>query len=332
MLSIKRRSFDVGPPLPLPGSRLPLGPTMIKNWHEVSIRIPVRFQEAVIDFVMGLGIQGVVVDDQKPNRPLLTVYFPEENGKTTHLDRLRTYFKNIGLSRRAQLTVRRRKEEDWHRLWQRFSVSLLPIGERLLIRAPWHTVPHRYHPRLLLTLEPGMAFGTGSHPTTRHCLELLETVMGEGPIRRVLDLGCGSGILAMAAVRLGAQTVLAVDHDPIALQTARRNAERNRIRRVRFALKPPARARFDLVTANLLYDSLIGLPDYFHRVLEEGGRLIVSGLLVEQLAPLASAYRPFFERERVRKTRPWGSLLFRKKPADSIGNTRQSNRSPHAKG
>ncbi|MFZ2854874.1 MAG: 50S ribosomal protein L11 methyltransferase, partial [Rhodocyclaceae bacterium] len=142
-----------------------------------------------------------------------------------------------------------------------------------------------------LVLDPGMAFGTGSHPTTRLCLEWLERIVVPGAT--ILDYGCGSGILAIAAAKLGATSVLGVDIDLQAVAAARNNAERNNVS-ARF--DDSARAlsgQFDIVVANILANPLKALAPAITGHVRAGGRLALSGILVEQAEELISIYAPY---------------------------------------
>jgi ribosomal protein L11 methyltransferase len=184
-------------------------------------------------------------------------------------------------------------EEDWAEAWKRhFPVTR--IGRRIVIRPSWRR--HRAQPGdVVLALDPGMAFGTGLHPTTRLCLEALESIADRAltPGARVLDVGCGSGILSIAALRLGAASVLGLDIDPIAIEATTANAHRNRLaRRVRARIGsvPSGEPPFDLVLANLIASVLVALAPGLVSELRPGGRLIASGIFRDREAEVATAF------------------------------------------
>jgi len=180
-------------------------------------------------------------------------------------------------------------DEDWVRLSQS-QFEPIRISEKLWIVPSWAKAPD---PQALnLVLDPGLAFGTGSHPTTRLCLQWLERTIRGG--ERVLDYGCGSGILAIAALRLGAREALGVDVDPLALVAARANAARNRVdaRFVSTETAPDFQA--DLVAANILANPLILLASLLAGYMSEGGRIALSGILEEQAEEVMAAYAPWF--------------------------------------
>jgi len=192
----------------------------------------------------------------------------------------------------SELTVRPVHEEDWAAAWkQHFPV--LRVGRRLVIRPTWRR--HRATAGdVVLALDPGMAFGTGLHPTTRLCLAAIESWADEGliPGARVLDVGCGSGILAICAAKLGAADVLAIDTDPLAIDATVANARRNRltrhIRAERGSL-PVAGPPFDLVVANLIASLLVAMASQLAAAVRVGGRLLASGIFIDREAEVSEA-------------------------------------------
>ncbi len=180
-------------------------------------------------------------------------------------------------------------DEDWVRLSQS-QFEPIRISDKLWIVPSWTTAPDAH--AVNLVLDPGLAFGTGSHPTTRLCLQWLERTVRGG--ERILDYGCGSGILAIAALRLGAREALGVDVDPLALIAARANAARNRAD-VRFINTETALdSQADLVIANILANPLILLAPLLAGYMSKGGRIALSGILEAQAEEVMKAYAPWF--------------------------------------
>jgi ribosomal protein L11 methyltransferase len=195
-----------------------------------------------------------------------------------------------GLDPAPGYTVTEVAEQNWVQLTQA-QFDPLAINERLWIVPSWHQAPD---PRAInLILDPGMAFGTGSHPTTRLCLEWLCRAVTPGA--SVLDYGCGSGILAIAAARLGASQVTGVDIDDNALAAAADNAARNGVQLTLRHSREPLAARFDIVVANILANPLCLLAPLLVRLTQKGGRIALSGILEGQAEQVRAAYRPALE-------------------------------------
>jgi ribosomal protein L11 methyltransferase len=195
----------------------------------------------------------------------------------------------IGLAQLPDYVVAPVAEQDWVRRSQS-QFEPIRISDRLWIVPSWAQAPDP--DALNLVLDPGLAFGTGSHPSTRLCLQWLQRTVRGG--ERVLDYGCGSGILAIAALRLGAGAALGVDVDPQALSAARANAARNRVdaRFVDTETAPDFQA--DLVVANILANPLILLAPLLAGYAGKGGRIALSGILEAQTQQLIAAYAPWF--------------------------------------
>ena len=194
-----------------------------------------------------------------------------------------------GLARTPAFTVREVPDEDWVRSTQA-QFGPIEIGARLWIGPSWHQAPAD---RAAVRLDPGLAFGTGTHPTTRLVLSYLERRIGGR--ERVLDYGCGSGILALAAVKLGACHVDAVDLDPQAVRTTLENAAANGVG-LRACL-PDAlpEGRYDVVISNILAQPLIVLAPLLAARTATGGELALAGILDSQAAQVAVAYSHWFE-------------------------------------
>lgn len=194
----------------------------------------------------------------------------------------------IGLPAVSDLVVEDVAEQNWVQLTQS-QFDPIRISDRLWIVPSWHEAPAP--DAINLILDPGMAFGTGSHPTTRLCLEWLEKNVTPGC--SLLDYGCGSGILAIAAARLGAGQVAGVDIDPQAVEAARANAERNGVS-ARFADSADALAgEYDVVVANILSNPLRVLAPAICAHVRPGGRLALSGILAEQAEEIIGVYAPW---------------------------------------
>jgi ribosomal protein L11 methyltransferase len=189
------------------------------------------------------------------------------------------------------------EDKDWERQWMQH-YQPMRFGARLWVCPSWQEPPE---PKAVnLMLDPGLAFGTGTHPTTALCLEALDGMSLTG--RRLVDYGCGSGILALAALKLGATGVLGVDNDPQALAASRDNAERNQLPETALSVALPGDARLsawsgraDVVIANILAGPLLELKETLLDLLHPQGTLLLSGLLSSQAHRLLDHYRPQLE-------------------------------------
>jgi ribosomal protein L11 methyltransferase len=215
-------------------------------------------------------------------------------------DRELGHLQAFGLRPIGELACRIVHEADWANAWK-VHFPVLRVGRRIVIRPTWRR-HRRQADDVVLALDPGMAFGTGLHPTTRLCLAALESLADRGAIAtgavdggpaRVADIGSGSGILAIAGARLGAREVLAVDVDPIAVEASHANARRNRLARViraREGSAPTGEGPFDIVLANLIASLLVVLADGLVEDVRPGGTLLASGIFSSREAEVVAAF------------------------------------------
>jgi ribosomal protein L11 methyltransferase len=278
---------------------VPPPPSRAADWLEIAVEVAGIDAEAVADTFRphcpgGVAIElsfrsqdgSDIVDGDAP--ALVKGYLPPGEDSARIRRSLRTALRFAPLEspprwRRA----RRRREQDWRESWKRY-FQPQRIGQRLLVKPTWATYEVTANDTVI-EIDPGMAFGTGQHPTTAMCLRALERRLRPGG--DVLDVGTGSGILAIAAVRLGARRALALDTDPHAVRAARENAAANEVEttvEVREGTLPDGATgeRFDLVTANISGLTIERLAPAFARALSSGGTLIVSGFLEDAVAKL----------------------------------------------
>jgi ribosomal protein L11 methyltransferase len=200
-------------------------------------------------------------------------------------------------------------DPGWAAMWKgRFTP--LPIGRKLAIVPPWNAnAPEGRGP---IIIDPGQGFGTGHHPTTRATLIALERECTRRVFDRALDVGTGSGVLAIAMTRFGVGHITAVDRDPVALDNARHNAAINDCEaRIRFSMAPlrSIRRPVPLIAANILSSTLIAMAPDLTRLLAPGGRLILSGILAREAAGVMVHYRPLMRRRWSRTERGWTTLI-----------------------
>jgi ribosomal protein L11 methyltransferase len=287
-------------------------------WLELSVATDSEAVEAVSEILGRVAPGGTsvepafeLIDEGLAARPdpagpvMVRAYLPARDASTARaavaeVDRALGHLRAFNLRPIGELATRLVNEADWADAWKRH-FPVLRIGRRIVIRPTWRR--HRREPDdVVLALDPGMAFGTGLHPTTRLCLRALERLADRGILARgsapdgtarVLDVGCGSGILAIAAIRLGAGAALGVDTDPIAIEATLANAGRNRVARrvrARAGTLPSGGPAHDVVLANLIASLLVTLAEALARELRPGGTLIASGIFVDREADVRTAF------------------------------------------
>lgn len=293
-----------------------------KTWMEVRLLVPAQVQEEAALFLTEFSGRGVILEDDPEGEGVLVRAFfrPEEFGPWQK-EELQRYLARLSEHELFPLglEVRRAAEEDWAEAWK-VHFKPVKVTSRLVVRPPWED----YHPapgELVITIYPGMAFGTGRHPTTLLCLKALEEVWenlspwGARETWQVLDVGTGTGILALAAARLGAR-VLAIDVDPEAVAAAQENVRLNALEDLIWVEATPLHAlrqQFPLILANLTTADLLHWAEALAGRLLPGGALIVSGFLTQDLPRIAARYLAFGLKEGGHLTQEeWSALILRR--------------------
>ncbi len=254
----------------------------LPTYWELALTVDDATSEALTNFLWEQGALGVVEEELAGRAPTLRAFFADVVPSAALDARLRTFLMSLGalgFTAAPSPTITPLADRDWNEAW-REHFRPLAVGRRLLVAPPWD-VP-RSSDRMVLIIEPGRAFGTGHHGSTAGCLELLERVLEATAAETAIDLGTGSGILAIAAARLGVPAILAVDDDPDAVAVATANVRINDVsgrvtcRRADAVLDaPPA----SLVLANLLAAAHVRLTASYRRLLTPGGALLLGGIL-----------------------------------------------------
>lgn len=276
------------------------------KWLEVSLTVDGELAEAVAEVLARFAPQGVAIETpiewQSGARevaingaPRVCAYLPVDAQLEEKRQKLEEALWYLGRIRPLpHASYRYVQETDWSEAWKQHYHPLV-IGEKLAIVPAWLENP--YPERVVVRMDPGMAFGTGTHPSTRLCLELLEGLAGE--LEGVIDVGCGSGILAIAALKLGARQAVAVDVDELAVRATRQNADMNGVSaHLRAGLGSVAEVRrgdFEsrqggVVLANILAPVILKLFDEgLAELVAPGGQLILAGIIAEQAAEVEAA-------------------------------------------
>lgn len=300
-------------------------------WLALQLEVEAPQAEALSDALLELGVQSVTIEDAHAASaeegplyagPGMDALLMWPHNRLTALVALQTDGAALiaaaahaaGLRAAPAYRVARLDDEDWVRRTQS-QFAPVRVGERLWIVPSWCAPPVQQD-AVVVRLDPGLAFGTGSHPTTGLVLAWMEcalrgTASRAGPYRgssRVLDYGCGSGILALAAAKLGAREVVAIDLDPQALDACEANARANGVS-IRIA-QPDAlpAGEFDLIAANILAQPLIGLAPLFAARSRPGTRIALSGVLADQTAHVIAAYASAFDLRIERVSDGWALL------------------------
>jgi ribosomal protein L11 methyltransferase len=207
------------------------------------------------------------------------------------------------------------EDKDWEREWMD-NFKPMSFGRRLWIVPSWAEPPEAEAVNILL--DPGLAFGTGTHPTTALCLQWLDEHSTKEGMNypEVIDYGCGSGILAVAAAKLGARHIWAVDNDPQALTATRDNATKNQVIDSIEAVFPEALPdiKTPLLLANILAQPLMDFAERFAQLVSSDGHVVLSGILSDQVEQVSACYRPWFEMELPVLLDGWGRLTGRRRP------------------
>jgi ribosomal protein L11 methyltransferase len=300
------------------------GRTAGRAWVEIAVEVSAEASEAVIAVLEALRPGGLVDEPRPGGRRRFRCYLPPSRLLPVTLRALRTRVRGLrafGLNPGpVRLTHRRVGARRWTTAWRRY-VRPVRVG-RLYVRPSWERSPAPAG-CVVVEIDPGMAFGTGLHPSTRLCLRAIVRVMASatgGAAPTVYDVGTGSGILAIAAARLGAGRVWAVDNDPVAVAVARENVRRNGVaRRVRVARGEGlegAPGRADLIAANIVADVITPMLPAARRRLAPRGVCVASGIVAGRLRDVLRAARAAgFRHQRTLAEGPWRAAVLEASPA-----------------
>lgn len=219
------------------------------------------------------------------------IYISPLENATKHIEYLKTLLKESNIE--YSLYCDKIDEEDWANNWKKY-YKPFNVGNKLMIKPQWETIDNS-DGRTVLNIEPGLAFGTGTHESTKMCLELIEQCVTDG--NRIMDIGCGSGILSVAAVLLGAEKAIAVDIDPLAVKITSENALLNGLLSNKIEVfeinllenDMDIDAKCDIVVANIIADAIVALSAVVNKYLKKNGKFICSGIIDQKLEEVISA-------------------------------------------
>jgi len=289
------------------------------EFWELTVPTTAETTEGLTNFLWEQGALGVVEEQTPPAPPRLRAFYAASVSSTALLRAVETYragLRAMQFDTGGEAEIHPIHDEQWASAWQQ-SFPPLSVGERLFVAPPWESAPTPAG-RLRIVIEPGRAFGTGHHGSTESCLALLDRWLAAKPAGRVLDIGTGTGILAVAAVTLGAPRVTAIDLDPDAITAARQNAAANGVDdRIDVGTggpeSLPRTAAYDLVLANILTHTHLALVREYRRRVAPFGALVLGGMLVGEDDQVTRALVPhgFTPREALERDGWAASLLVR---------------------
>ena len=316
------------------------------NWTEVNIYTTTEGIDPVCGCLLGIGVTGFAIRDSKDFEEFLndktgnwdyidddlmnlrdcetcvTVYLPDDLQGADMLSALRSEMSALKIRDenkafgRLAVELANVCEEDWANNWKQY-FKPLTVGEKLVVKPSWED----YSGGTILEIDPASSFGTGQHNTTQLCLELIEKNLCNGD--RLLDLGCGSGILSIAAVLLGAEKVTAVDISQNSVETAKENASKNNISADKYTaycgdiisdntLVEKIGSGFDIIAANIVADVLIAMSPLFEKFVKNGGTLILSGIITERADEVIEAMKSKgYALSEIREKDGWAAVSFK---------------------
>lgn len=315
------------------------------NWIEVSIYTTTNGIEIINGALIKLGINDAVIEDASVFEDFLhddTMnwdYYDEEltkmkdfescikvyladNSQGNELfgeikkfvENLNTEYKDVDFGR-LEITTRTLNEEDWANNWKQY-FKPFTVSDKIIIKPSWEEYNESTEGKLILEIDPGMSFGTGQHHTTRLCIEQIIKHMTEG--MRVLDMGCGSGILSIASILLGAENCVGVDIDENAVRIAKENAELNNIYEDRFTVycgdvtndeklqEKIGNNKYDMIAVNIIAQIIMGMSMTFPKFLKKGGLVIASGIIKKYLQDVLDNFKELgFEVIEINDSEEW---------------------------
>ena len=288
---------------------------MQEYWLHCSLEIGAAHLDAAANFLIERGAPGVVL-----KRHGLEAYFRRSRDDGALKAAVRRFLRAIeslnGRGAEPRVKWQVVGNENWHDSWRRF-IKPRRVGRYFWLTPPWLTPP-KFRRRQVITIEPGLAFGTGTHATTRGCMEFLEQVADSLRDRgfTALDVGTGAGILAIALVKLGAKRVWAIDNDAVALEVARQNLRANDTSdRVHLsgAKLGGIKKKFPVVVANLTAETIVDLAEALEKKISRKGFLILSGIMQQKANTIVRRFRANFHVVRIKRGREWATLLLQKR-------------------
>jgi ribosomal protein L11 methyltransferase len=296
------------------------------EWIEIAVSVTSDYADIVANFLIEQGSNGIVEERSKSNRGsvVLKAYLKKDARVQGLVEKIEAYLKSLLAAGGAEpvshaIILKQIPDEDWNKKWKSF-FEPLKVTDRIVIKPSWRNY-WKKEPEIVLELDPGMAFGTGTHPSTRMCLRAIEEWAETFPDKKdisFLDVGTGSGILAIAAALLGIKKVVGIDNDYQAVTCAKRNAGNNGVENVISLSTRPLKkigGTFNMVVANILPHILIEMRKELVALLDPGGFLVLSGILKEKAQEVSTEFSKQLKFYKELKEEEWACLVFLNKPS-----------------
>ncbi|GMG96032.1 50S ribosomal protein L11 methyltransferase [Tepidimicrobium xylanilyticum] len=307
------------------------------KWVEVQIKTTTEAEELVTSIMYELGVTGLAIEDpmdilafqqseedwdfidpsiinQDYEGVIIKAYFPEDENLSDKIDLVRENIERIPYKERGkrlgEVTITEVYEEDWAESWKKY-YKPVKIGKRIVIKPTWEEYKAG-EDELIVELDPGMAFGTGTHETTMMCIEALEDYVKNG--HTVFDIGCGSGILSIVAAKLGAEKVVGVDLDSVCVKVSNENISINGVEDVvetrQGNLFEAVHEKAHVIVANIIAEVIVEMVDYINEYLFDEGIFIASGIITEKLEKVkAKLMEKGFKILEIKCIGQWASIV-----------------------
>ncbi len=284
---------------------------MNKEWIELKARGPMKSKDSVTFLLVDSGSTGVLEEEDSNGEDFsLTAYYPIE--EAAKVAQLRKDLKRL----KWNCTEKVFEEYDWHGAWKK-DLKTINISGLFTVKPTWKSEPANVN-KYIINIDPGMAFGTGSHETTRLCLKSLAHILdtdGKKALKDVLDVGTGTGILAIGAALAGGKNIIATDIDPVAVKVARENCKLNKVK-VSLTTKELGKVSgtFNIVFANILAGELMRLSSDLTKKVKKGGYLTLSGILNTEVSEVMEhfLYKKEFEKYKKYKQGEWSAIVLKR--------------------
>ncbi|MBI5874668.1 MAG: 50S ribosomal protein L11 methyltransferase [Deltaproteobacteria bacterium] len=283
---------------------------MTANWFEITAQGPAETAEKIIAFLISTGSRGVLEEEQD-GKKILRAYIPADSPLRKTKIKLNEQLKAYGWSCKAGLF----ENQDWLAKWKEH-IKPIRVSDRLVIKPTWKKAAKKPG-RIIIEIDPGMAFGTGSHASTMMCLKAADKLADNIKGKDIFDVGTGSGILAITAAKLGAKNVVGIDIDPEAVKVARKNIRFNKVSgNVKITAKPleEIKGKFSVIFANIIAEELVKIANLLKSRTADNGFLILSGILKDRAEEVEASYKELgFRPFKSYSKGEWKCLVFYKR-------------------